>query len=331
MDPITLSLLLATPKLVEGFIDHRRDRKMAQEKEEFYENMQANALQQMGQARKDRRRSLNEIEVGEGYRRFLDRAMADPQADIERKEALRRQATSVGALKAGGARALLGGLGSVSQQAAGEMAGIGSREAQRKQSALQTYGSVEQSQDNLRSSRRYNIGAADLARSQRLIDRANFGRQQAELQRLGANYDLQSSAVNFADQGIQNMIDQGVFDDPTTPRSYSPESTVDDLLDSLDAERGYQLSDGSMLNPNIDPYEYAAYGGSSQGYPTQEKGGKTPGPFSHEINPIDLIRNGEKVGEATGNEYIVNPEQARKISKESAFARRLFKKFDRQA
>jgi hypothetical protein len=324
MGPLAIAALLSAPKLVEGFIDHRRDRKMAQEKEEFYENMQANALQQMEQARRDRRRSLNEIEVGEGYRRFLDRAMADPQADIERKEALRQQATSVGALKAGGARALLGGLGSVSQQTAANMAGIGSREAQRKQAALQTYGAVEQAQDNLRSSRRFNIGQTDLARSQRLIDRANFGRQQAELQRLGANYDLQSSAAEFGGDVLQQMANQGMFDNPT-PRSYTPESTVEELLANLDAERGYQLSDGSMLNPNIDPYEYAAYGG------TNEKGGKTPGPFSHEINPIDLVRNGQKVGEATGNEYIVNPEQARKISKESAFARRLFKKFDRQA
>jgi|DEB0MinimDraft_6_1074348.scaffolds.fasta_scaffold01624_2 hypothetical protein len=324
LDPITLSLLMATPKLIGGFVDHRRDRRLAQEREDFYENMQANALQQMAQARQDRRRSLNEIEVGEGYRRFLDRAMADPQADIERREALRQQATSVGALKAGGARALLGGLGAVSQQTDRSMADIGSREAQRKQSALQTYGAAEQAQDNLRSARRFSIGAADLSRSQRLIDRANFGRQQAELDRLGANFDLAQSGLDFADQGLQNMIAQGLFD----PKSeeYDPSSTADKIAaGELPDNQGYQLADGSVLNPNMDLGAYGAYGGS---YKT---GGKTPGAFSHEINPIDLIRNGEKVGEATGNEYIVNPEQARKMSKESAFARRLFKKFDREA
>jgi len=308
MGPLAIAALLSAPKLIEGFIDHRRDRKMAQEKEAFYENMQANALQQMGQARQDRRRSLNEIEVGEGYRRFLDRAMADPQADIERKEALRQQATSVGALKAGGARALLGGLGSVSQQTAANMAGIGSREAQRKQGALQTYGAVEQAQDNLRSSRRFNIGQTDLARSQRLIDRANFGRQQAELQRLGANYDLQSSAVDFGGDVLQQMAGQGMFDTPTSTDNFQGLEDTGQLLDFLNAQ-------GQPPVP----------------VPQGEDGMKIPGPFSHEINPIDLIRNGKKVGEATGDEYIVNPEQARKISKESAFARRLFKKFDRQA
>jgi hypothetical protein len=40
---------------------------------------------------------------------------------------------------------------------------------------------------------------------------------------------------------------------------------------------------------------------------------KTPGPFSHKKNPIDLVRNGRKIGEATGGEYILNPSQVSKI------------------
>ena len=39
-----------------------------------------------------------------------------------------------------------------------------------------------------------------------------------------------------------------------------------------------------------------------------------PGPESHEDNPIDMIApNGEKVGEATGGEIILNSEQTDKI------------------
>ena len=37
---------------------------------------------------------------------------------------------------------------------------------------------------------------------------------------------------------------------------------------------------------------------------------ETPGEFSHDTNPIDLVQDGEKIGEATGGEYIFNPEQA---------------------
>lgn len=62
-------------------------------------------------------------------------------------------------------------------------------------------------------------------------------------------------------------------------------------------------------------------------YAIKEQGGKTSGKFSHETNPIHMIdKNGVKVGEATGGEYILNPSQAKAISKESAYFRNLLKK-----
>lgn len=57
----------------------------------------------------------------------------------------------------------------------------------------------------------------------------------------------------------------------------------------------------------------------------------TNGEFNHATNPIDIVQNGQKIGEATGNEYILNPTQASKIAKESSFARKLFKSFERKA
>ena len=65
---------------------------------------------------------------------------------------------------------------------------------------------------------------------------------------------------------------------------------------------------------------------------TYKQGGMmTNGSFSHSSNPIDIVQNGVKVGEATGGEYILNPEQAAKIKKESSFARKLFKQFEKKA
>ena len=65
---------------------------------------------------------------------------------------------------------------------------------------------------------------------------------------------------------------------------------------------------------------------------TYKHGGMmTNGSFSHSSNPIDIVQNGVKVGEATGGEYILNPEQAAKIKKESSFARKLFKQFEKKA
>jgi len=40
---------------------------------------------------------------------------------------------------------------------------------------------------------------------------------------------------------------------------------------------------------------------------------ETPGEFSHDSNPIDIIQEGEKIGEMTGGEYIFNPEQAEEL------------------
>jgi hypothetical protein len=63
-----------------------------------------------------------------------------------------------------------------------------------------------------------------------------------------------------------------------------------------------------------------------------EQGGMmTNGAFNHNTNPIDLVQNGQKVGEATGGEYILNPNQAKAIGKQSSYARKLFKKFEKNA
>jgi len=70
-----------------------------------------------------------------------------------------------------------------------------------------------------------------------------------------------------------------------------------------------------------------------------EEGAKimeTPGEFSHKTNPIDLVRNGKKIGEATGGELIFNPEQSGKLEQLASdgetdlhrYLRGLFKKFN---
>ncbi len=56
----------------------------------------------------------------------------------------------------------------------------------------------------------------------------------------------------------------------------------------------------------------------------------TGGKFDHKTNPIDIVRQGKKIGEMTGGEVILNPEQQKKLSKESAYFRQLLKKFNKQ-
>jgi hypothetical protein len=62
-----------------------------------------------------------------------------------------------------------------------------------------------------------------------------------------------------------------------------------------------------------------------------EQGGMvTGGKFDHKTNPIDIVKKGQKIGEMTGGEVILNPAQQQKLSKESAYFRQLLKKFNKQ-
>jgi hypothetical protein len=86
--------------------------------------------------------------------------------------------------------------------------------------------------------------------------------------------------------------------------------------------------------------------GTGSGTGTQgskEKGGtieKTPGEFSHEKNPIDVVQDGTKIAEMTGGEYIFNPKQMAAIKKLVAesdgnklhtYMKSIIKKFEKKA
>jgi hypothetical protein len=62
----------------------------------------------------------------------------------------------------------------------------------------------------------------------------------------------------------------------------------------------------------------------------KEGGMVTGGKFDHKTNPIDIVKKGQKIGEMTGGEVILNPAQQQKLSKESAYFRQLLKKFNKQ-
>lgn len=59
----------------------------------------------------------------------------------------------------------------------------------------------------------------------------------------------------------------------------------------------------------------------------KEGGMMTPGAFSHESNPIDVVQGGTKIAEMTGGEVVLNPQQIKKLSKESSYFRNLVRKF----
>jgi len=75
-------------------------------------------------------------------------------------------------------------------------------------------------------------------------------------------------------------------------------------------------------------------------YPQGKHGAvqKTPGEFSHSKNPIDIMKDGAKIGEMTGGEYIFNPRQASTLQSLASkggsplhkYVRNLLKEFDKR-
>jgi len=91
-------------------------------------------------------------------------------------------------------------------------------------------------------------------------------------------------------------------------------------------------STNPLMNLAMQPASQSVIGAGLYNMSKKEHGGMMlEGEFSHKNNPIDIVHNGAKVGEATGQEYIVNPKQAKKIAQESKYAKQLFNRFAKQA
>jgi hypothetical protein len=88
---------------------------------------------------------------------------------------------------------------------------------------------------------------------------------------------------------------------------------------------GFQMDKYAQSTAAIGQGIGQAVGGTANvalmamGLPPVAKNGakieKTPGEFSHKNNPIDIVKDGAKIGEMTGGEYIFNPKQMSNIEK----------------
>ncbi len=58
--------------------------------------------------------------------------------------------------------------------------------------------------------------------------------------------------------------------------------------------------------------------------------GKTPGEFSHEENPIDIMQDGQKIGEMTGGEGVISPEDLGELEQKAGEGNTSLHKFVRQ-
>ena len=111
-------------------------------------------------------------------------------------------------------------------------------------------------------------------------------------------------------------------------------------MSAFSAQGAQRLSQNFAATPGIGkPFErpkavLAEKDDTEQRTPrTLNAGGKalkTPGDFSHKTNPIDVMKDGKKIAEMTGGEYIFNPKQSQKLRNLSGQGESTLHKFVRE-
>jgi len=243
--------------------------------------------EQIAQQYADLKSNMPQYGVGSAFNEYLAMSKQDPAADMQRQIAAEQEASNIGALKAGGAKALLGGLGASQRQAAQSRMGIEADSAKRQMSALQTYGAEQQRVQDANT------------RMQQELTQSQF---QAERGAEQYNRQLEAQKKQATGQAlgaIAGQFGKGNFKD------LFGGNEEDEKLDFLGS--------GGLDGDPSTPYEMG--------------GMMTDGAFSHETNPIDIMQDGAKVGEMTGGEAILNPEQQNKVAKQSPYFRKLMREF----
>ena len=246
------------------------------------------------------KKDMPQYGVGSAWNQYLAMSKQDPAADMQRQIAAEQEASSIGALKAGGAKALLGGLGASQRAAAQNRMGIEADSQARQQSALGQFAGVQQRAQDMQTRVGQNLETSQFE--------ALRGAEQLNRQ-LEASKNL---AMGDLAGSIMGQFGQGNFEDILGGEGFNK------LKSSLGFNR---LSDLERRNLISNSFQ------QSPALPSGEEGMMSPGEFSHESNPIDMMKDGAKIGEMTGGEAILNPEQQKKAAKESPYFRKLMREF----
>lgn len=263
-----------------GIADYRAGKREAERRAEEIQRLKATAPS---------------LETPAAFRQAVKDAYDRSLLESQQREITRQLGTSVGALQQAGGRALLGGIGAATQQAAlmGERAA--QSQAQTQLGALSQLGQAELSTQRLRENRYQRELAAQ--REMRAQAEAGAGAGLGNI--IGGA--LSAGTIGLGAAGaLGGDIKKAMLGDFSKTGKTDTEPNFND---PNYLEKAGAISELMRTSPKGTLFNF-------------EKGGvtKTDGEFSHEKNPIDLVQNGEKVGEATGGEYIFNPQQSRKMN-----------------
>ena len=274
------ALIGAGVNLASGLIGYSQ-----QQKELDRQRQESDRLAKEAKAAGEKARaSVQDYGVGRGARQAYMMSQEDRAGDVAQQKIDQATGATLGALKAGGPRALMAAPG-LAFQSAQQSAQQAAQSQARRMAGQQAYGTQEQ----------------------------------------------QALDANIARANEMAMFDYG--------RAVSQADTERGLGRSLEQDK---MLNQMALTQDIGSAASSAFGMLGQMGQMGEKGMKvkeTPGEFSHRTNPIDLVRNGTKIGEATGGELIFNPEQSGKLETLATegstelhkYLRGLFKKFNKKS
>lgn len=248
------------------------------------------------------------LETPAAFRQAVKDAYDRNLLESQQREITRQLGTSVGALQQAGGRALLGGIGAATQQAARSGERAAQAQAQTQLGALSQLGQAELSTQRLRENRYQR----ELAQQREMRAQAEAGAGAGLGNIIGGALSAGTVGVGAAG-GFGGDIKKAMLGDFSKGEGTGEEPTGADAFIPKVFPKTLGLK--TDLTPQI-PEELKAYYERVRQGKSFEEGGvtKTDGEFSHKKNPIDLVQDGQKVGEATGGEYIFNPEQSKKMN-----------------
>lgn len=369
IDPVVTPMLISAGiSALGGIAKGIAGRKKAKREKERQEGLEAQAAEakaaaekqfQEAQAKrfKQKLKVGPEQQVGASFKKYLDESKRDPVAAMRRRQAAEQEATNIAALRSGGARALIGGLGKVTRAAAENRGKIEAESQARKQAALEKFAREEQRVGEANVRRQQTVSDANVRDMQRLLgaqmnraqasgdaaalaeQKAQAGQFAADEQKRAANMGFLDTALGAAQAGVNMASAAGKFGGPAPNASAAArdsffqnqalQGALSPTPGSVAARSSSDVLDSSGNLVGIQEF------GPEEEEDIYNDGGKrplskTPGPFSHATNPIHIMRNGRKIGEMTGGEVILNPDQEKKVASQSPYFRQLLRKFNRE-
>lgn len=148
------------------------------------------------------------------------------------------------------------------------------------------------------------MSAADQARELAAMGQVAGAKERQQERDIQEYERRRAELAGAAEGGVQNIAG-GLSGAAQALTTYSGAKQTEKLLDELAGLKNFTggFEDGGMM---------------------------TGGKFSHKSNPIDIIQKGEKIGEMTGGEVILNPKQQAAVASQSPYFRQLLKKFNKK-